>query len=102
MGQLLQQTSCARYAQHVSALQINPDGWSRVTTLSATKHRFDNWTKPFSRLCLTFEAVLTTAQDIHEERRSENKKQWSPYKAFLCMVDEGMALSLAMMTVVGE
>ena len=65
MAQLLQHSDVlrARYAKHVSALQMNPVWCSKMTTLSAAKHRFDSWTKPFSRLCLTFEAALTTPQD---------------------------------------
>ena len=94
------QTYCARYAIHVSALQMNIVWCSRMTTLSAAKHRFDSWTKPFSRLCLNFEAVLTTAQEVHEERRWESTGRHA--KAFLNMVDEEMAFSLAMMTDAGE
>jgi hypothetical protein len=60
-----------------------------MTKLSAAEHRFDNWTKPFSRLWLTFEAVPTTAQQIHEERRSESAGRHA--NAFLNMVDEDMA-----------
>jgi len=70
-------------------MQMNLVWCSRVAALSATNHPLDNWTKPFSRLCLTFEAVLTTAQEIHEERRSEGTGRHA--QAFLNMVDEDMA-----------
>ena len=49
---------------------------------------------------MSFEAVLTTAYEIHEERRSESTGRHA--KALLHSVDEDMALSLAMMTDVGE
>ena len=71
-----------------------------MTRLNGTHHRFDNCTKQFSRLCLTFEALLTTAQEMYDERRLESTGRHA--KAFLNMVDEEMALSLAMMTGAGE
>ena len=102
IAQILQHSDVlrARYAKHVRELQHNPVWNSRMTTLSAAKHRFDSWTKPFSRLCLAFEAVLCTAQEMHEERRNEAAGKNA--KAFLLMVDEEMMLSLAMMADAGE
>ena len=90
----------SRYSKHVRELQDNPVWLSKMSTLSATKHRFDSWAKPFSRVCLTFGAVASTAQEIHEERRNEAAGRHA--KAFLNMVDEEMMLSLAMMTDAGE
>ena len=102
IAQLLQYSDVmrSRYSKHVRELESNPVWASKMSTLSAAKHRFDSWTKPFSRLCLTFDAVITTAQEMHEERRSEAMGRHA--KAFLNMVDEEMMLSLAMMTDAGE
>jgi len=100
--QLLQHSEVlrGRYAKHVRELQHNPTWAARSESLSAAKHRFDTWQKPFSRLVLTFDAVVTTAQEMHEERRHEKVGRHA--KAFLNLVDEEMLISLAMMTDAGE
>ena len=41
---------------------------ARLKSLSAAKHRFDSFTKPFGRCVLTLTAMINTAQQIHEER----------------------------------
>ncbi len=102
IAQMLQHSEVmrSRYSKHVRELQDNPLWLSKMSTLSAAKHRFDSWTKPFSRVCLTFDAVVSTAQEMHEERRNEAMGRHA--KEFLKMVDEEMMLSLAMMTDAGE
>ena len=79
----------SRYSKHVRELQDNPVWLSKMSTLSAAKHRFDSWTKPFSRVC-TFDAVVSTAQEMHEERR--NAVAGRHAKEFLKVVDEEMML----------
>ena len=102
IAQMLQNSDVmrARYSNHVAELQHNPVWSSKMSSLCAAKHRFDSWTKPFSRICLTFDAVLSTAQEMHEERRNEAVGRHA--KEFLKNVDEEMMLSLAMMTDAGE
>ena len=102
IAQLLQHSDVLRgvYARHVRALQHNPVWSTQINSLSAAKHRFDTWQKPFARLCFTFDAVLATAQSIHEQRRAEASGRNA--KAFLQLVDEESMLSLAMMTDAGE
>ena len=82
------------------SLQLNPVWNARLRSLSAAKHRFDTWQKPFARLCLTFEAVVSTAQEMHEERRAEAIGRHA--KAFLKLVSEDMMICLAMMSDAGE
>ncbi len=100
--QLLQHSDVlrGRYAKHVRELQHNPTWAARSESWCAAKHRFDTWQKPFSRLVLTFDAVVTTAQEMHEERRSEPVGRQA--KEFLKLVDEEMLISLAMMSDAGE
>ena len=90
----------ARYARHVRELQINPTWRAKAGSWCAAKHRFDTWQKPFSRLVLTLEAVVATAQEMHEERRNEAVGRNA--KAFLNLLNEEMIISLAMMSDAGE
>ncbi len=90
----------ARYTKHVRSLQLNPVWKTNMTSMYGAKHRFDTWAKPFSRIVLTFEAVLATAQEMHEERRHEETGRHA--KHFLNLVDEEMMLSFAMMADAGE
>ena len=90
----------ARYAKHVRNLQHNPTWAARADSFWGAKHRFDTWQKPFSKLVLTFPAVLATAQEMHEERRTEAAGRHA--KAFLNLLDEEAIISLAMMTDAGE
>ncbi len=89
-----------RYARYVRELQHNPVWHNGLRNLSAAKHRFDTWQKPFARLVLTFDAVLSTAQAIHEERRMEATGRHA--RMFLEAVDEEMLVALAMMADAGE
>ena len=102
IAQLLQHSDVlrARCGKHVRDLHDNPVWSSKMSTLSAAKHRFDSWTKPFSRICLTFDAVVATAQEMHEERRNDAVGRHA--KEFLKFVDEEVMLSLAMMSDAGE
>ena len=102
IAQLLQHSDVlrARYGKHVRDLQDNPVWLSKMSTLSAAKHRFDSWTKPFSRICPTFDAVVASAQEMHEERRNDAVGRRA--KEFLKFVDEEVMLSLAMMSDAGE
>ena len=103
MAQLVQHSDIfrARFARHLRNIEGNPIYKARIKSLSAAKHRFDTWQKPFGRLCLSYEAALTTAQEIHEERRSTAVGRQA--KEFLILAtDEEASLCLAMMSDAGD
>ena len=89
-----------RYSRNVRDLQHNPIWKVAIRGLNAALHRFDSWQKPFSRVVLTFDAFLTTAQQLHDERRNAAPGRHS--KSFLQLVDEEVALSLGLMADAGE
>ena len=97
---LVHQTESDEMRAHVRDLQISQTRRAKVGSWCAAKHRFDTWQKPFSRLVLTLEAVVATAQEMHEERR--NKSVGRNAKAFLNRMDEEMVVSLAMMSDAGD
>jgi len=88
------------YSRNVRALQHNPIWNAQARSFPAAKHRFDTWSKPFATLCLTFDAVVATAQQVHEERRYEASGRHA--KAFLSLLDEEMMISLGMMADAGD
>lgn len=100
--QLIQWSDVMRtkYGRAVRALQLNPMWRHRSDKFYAAKHRFDSWAAPFARLCLTFDAVVSTAQVTHEERRSEAVGRHA--KHFLSLVTEELMLCLGMMADAGE
>ncbi len=102
IAQLLQHSDVlrGRYARYLRDLQNNPIWNSKLGDFSAAKHRFDSWQRPLARICFTFDAVVMTAQAMHEERRSEAVGRHC--KAFLQRLDEEAMLSLAMMSDAGE
>ena len=58
------------YAQNVRAMQFITPLWKQMSQkFSAAKHCFDTWNMPFAKVCLTLEAVIRTAQTMHEERK---------------------------------
>ena len=57
-----------KYNVNVKELNTNLINLARLKSLSAAKHRFDSFTKPFGRCVLTLTAMINTAQQIHEER----------------------------------
>ena len=89
-----------RFSNHLKNMKDSPIWKTRIKSLSAAKHRFDSWQKPFGRLCLSFEAALVTAQEIHEERRTQAAGRHA--KEFLKLVDEESAICLAMMSDAGD
>lgn len=103
MAQLIQHSDLFRnrYRRHTQMIENNPVFKARLKSLSAAKHRFDSLQKPFGRSCLTFEAMLTTAQELHEERRTETAGRNA--KEFLqLMMQEEAVISLGMMADAGD
>ena len=103
MAQLIQHSDLFRnrYRRHVQSMEDNPVYKARLKSLSAAKHRFDSLQKPFGRSCLTFEAILTVAQELHEERRTEAAGKHA--KEYLkLMMDEEAVICLGMMSDAGD
>ena len=89
-----------RYARHVKQMQKSPIRDARIKSLRAAKHRFESFQQPFGRCILTWEAVLRTAQEIHEERRTQAPGKHA--KTFLQQCDEEFCVSLAMQADAGD
>ena len=52
------------YARNLRALQYSRL-WNQMSDKwYAAKHRFDTWSMPFARVCLTLDAVMQTAQSV--------------------------------------
>ena len=90
----------ARHARHLRALQHTPVWSKALTGVVGAKHRFDSWQKPFARVCLSFDAIVATAQAMHEERRSELAGTLG--KACLTLLDEEAMLTLGLLADAGE
>ena len=89
-----------KYAQEVRAMQHNPMWKQNSSKFSAAKHRFDTWATPFAKLCLTMEAVLSTAQSLHDERKQE--RVGAAAKEFLMLATEENLVLLGMLADAGE
>lgn len=90
----------SRHAKHLRELQHTPVWKKALVGVVGAKHRFDSWQKPFARVCLSFDAVIATAQTLHDERRSEAAGRYA--KTFLTLLDEEAMVSLGMMADAGE
>ena len=90
----------SRHARHLRQLQHTPVWTKALTGVVGAKHRFDSWQKPFARVCLSFDAIVATAQAMHEERRSEPAGRFG--KACLSLLDEESMLTLGMLADAGE
>ena len=88
------------YAQNVRAMQFTPL-WNEISDkFSAAKHRFDSWSMPFAKVCLTLDAVIRTAQSAHEERK--NEKVGHAARTFLDLLSEETVLLIRMLADAGE
>ena len=88
------------YAQNVRAMQFTPL-WNEISDkFSAAKHRFDSWSMPFAKVCLTLDAVIRTAQSAHEERK--NEKVGHAARTFLDLLSEETVLLIGMLADAGE
>ena len=88
------------YAQNVRAMQFTPL-WNEISDkFSAAKHRFDSWSMPFAKVCLTLDAVVRTAQSAHEERK--NEKVGHAARTFLDLLSEEAVLLIGMLADAGE
>ena len=88
------------YARNLRALQYSPL-WNQMSDKwFAAKHRFDTWSMPFARVCLTLDAVIQTAQSAHEERR--NARIGKTGEQFLDLLSEETVVLIGMLADAGE
>ena len=88
------------YARNLRALQYSPL-WNQMSDKwFAAKHRFDTWSMPFARVCLTLDAVIQTAQSAHEERR--NDRIGKTGEQFLDLLSEETVVLIGMLADAGE
>ena len=88
------------YARNLRALQYSPL-WNQMSDKwFAAKHRFDTWSMPFARVCLTLDAVIQTAQSAHEERRNERIGKTG--EQFLDLLSEETVVLIGMLADAGE
>lgn len=90
----------ARHTRHLRDLQHTAVWKKALTGVVGAKHRFDSWQKPFARVCLSLDAIIATAQAMHEERRHDAAGRFG--KAFLRLLDEEAILTLGMLADAGE
>jgi hypothetical protein len=84
------------FHQNVQKVSYSVTDSKRVKDLSMAKHRFDSASTPTSRLILLHEAVLLTAQQIADSRKSS--KEGRAATEFLEFVSVEHLLQLAMLS----
>ena len=89
-----------RFERHCKNVENNPASAKRVKDLASCKHRFNSHSKPFGRMVLYFDAVLRTAQQIHDERKNTAPGKYAA--EFLTGVTVESALQLAMLADAGD
>ena len=88
------------YGNNVRAMQYTPLWKEMSEKFSAAKHRFDSWSMPFAKVCLTLDAVIRTAQSAHEERK--NEKVGRAGRTFLDLLSEETVILMGMLADAGE
>jgi len=88
-----------RFQRHVKQSKFTKVKVRCIKSMSSANHRFDSHSKPFARGVIFFDAYLTTAQSIYDERK--NSEAGKDAAAWLRTVDEEACVQFAMLADAG-
>ena len=82
-----------RFQKNVRMQTYSPTTTTYIRSLGSANHRFDSHAKPFARGVVFFDALVITAQQLQDERRT--RPEGTDAKLFLEQLDEEAALTFA-------